>query len=144
MDLTNLYEFSKFYAPPKTDIRQATIYSCMGNDKSATMIISHCLPEDVSIDELNFYPQSWIFMDLNSLLFYSYSVFKFKDDPLGNQYWNPRGVDHYFYALEYNFTALVNINNIQILFDSIKIMWEKDNPFFDLEDCPNIKCRLAI
>lgn len=143
MELANLYEFSKSFAPPKMNLRQACIMDCWGDDRSATMPTNHNLPEDVLIEELNFYPQGWFYMDIGSLLFYAYSVFKFHDDPASNSAWGC-GVDTYFSSLENKFDALVKQESIDILFESIRIMWNEKPYFFDLEDCPKFRKTLGI
>lgn len=143
MDLSKLHEFSKSFGPPKTDLRLARISDDWGDDRCAKMPIFHKLPEDVTIEELNYYPQGWFFKDIDSLLFYAYAVFKHHDDPAGNDYWRC-GVDGFFCALENEIDVLVKKESVDILFDSIKIMWNENPYFFDLEDCPKLRKILKI
>lgn len=143
MDLSKLYEFSKSVGPPKEDLRFARISDDWGDESCAKMPINHKLPEDVTFEELCYYPQGWVFMDIDSVLFYAYSVFKYHDDPDGDEYWDA-GVDFYFNTLEREFDVLVKKDSIEILFDSIKIMWYEKPFFFGLENCPKFQNALNI
>lgn len=143
MDLSKLNEFSKSFGPPKTDIRLARIADDWGDVKNAKMPILHKFPEDVTFEELSYYPQGWCFMDIDSVLFYAYSVFKYHDDPDGDEYWGA-GVDFFFYTLNREIDTLVKKDSIQILFDSIIIMWYEKPFFFDLVQCSKLQDILEI
>lgn len=143
MDLSKLYEFSKSLGPPKTDLRRARIADDWGDESCAKIPINHKLPEDVIFEELSYYPQDWCFMDIDSVLFYAYSVFKYHDDPDGDEYWGA-GVDFFFYTLEREIDVLIKKESIDILFDSIKIMWHEKPFFFDLVQCLKLQDVLGI
>ncbi len=144
MDLSKLYEFSKSFGPPKKDLRFARIADDWGDDKYAKMPILHKFPEDVTIEELNYYPPGWAFMDIDSVLFYAFSVFKYHGDPANKEFSSQNGNENFFYFLDRHIDILVKKESIEVLFDSIKIMWYENPFFFDLIQCPKLQDVLDI
>lgn len=142
-DLSKLYKFSKSFGPPKTNLREAQIEDCYGDGSSCTMEINHQAPEDVTFEELKFYPQTFTFMDMDSCLFYAYSVFKYYDNEDKAGYWRG-GIDCFFYYIENHLEDIIKSHNSDILFDSIKTLWNESPYFFSLPGCLKLQRYLQI
>ena len=70
----SVYNLSKSCGPPHLDLRKAEIKDSYGDDSHASHPISHRVPEDVTREDLEFYPAVWGFLDFSDLLFYLYPV----------------------------------------------------------------------
>lgn len=68
---------SASYGPPVVDLREGLIRDDWGHENNATRPISHAVPEDVSLEDLEFY-QDHVFSYLEStdLLFYLWPIWR--------------------------------------------------------------------
>jgi hypothetical protein len=73
MEHQAVYDLSKAFGPPKTDVRQGKIED-YGEQCRCSHIVNHQVPEDVTHEDLDYYPDHWAFMDFGDLLFYLYPV----------------------------------------------------------------------
>ena len=95
MNYPAVYALSKRFAPPQIDLRQAQIMDDYGDESWAKLLVNHTLPEDVSHNELVYYPHVWGFMGFEDLLFYLYAIATHQSLDHGGEY-----LDHYLYSLD--------------------------------------------
>ena len=89
-----VYNLSRKYGPPKTDLRIAEIMDSWGSEEHAQLILDHKVPEDVKKEDFDYYTQVFVFMELEDLLFYLYPVATlYEKDPGLDQY------ENYLFAL---------------------------------------------
>lgn len=70
-----VYELSKRYSPPQTNLRDAEVLDCYGDDLAPGPDVDHQVPEDVTREDLDAYP--WVFVsyfELEDLLFYLWPI----------------------------------------------------------------------
>jgi hypothetical protein len=72
----DLYRLSKKFAPPEIDLRRGRILDDGGSDKYATVLLKHRDPTEVSVPELEYYHDVWLFLTPRDLIFYLYSVLR--------------------------------------------------------------------
>ena len=72
--IEELYNFSKNYAPPNFDLKNAEIASEWGNSKLEDREIDHSDPEKVTRYEIEFYTMIYAFLDFKDFLFYLYPM----------------------------------------------------------------------
>ena len=118
----SVYSLSKRYGPPNINLRDAEIEDSYGDETYATRPINHQVPEDVTKEDLDFYPQVYAFMEFRDLLFYLY--------PVALEYEKDKGletIDSLFYSLERELPAQLESlskDDQEAIIDALKWIWE--------------------
>ena len=138
-----VYDLSKRYSPPTTDLRKAEIMDSYGDESYATRPIQHLVPEDVTRVDLDHYAHVWAFMQFHDLLFYLYPVVLQYE--LDNKI---ECIDFYLYS----FDRLINQNLPQLeaydkdaVIQGLQWIWDAGSTdYADWRQCPNLQRVLGV
>lgn len=142
MKYSEIYGLSKRFSPPEVDLRKARILDDYGDDRFATLPVSHQKPDDVKREEFDYYGWCYPFMGPEDLLFYLYPIMieYEKDSTLDC-------LESFMYTSDRKLNeilALLTNNEIQILRTAYKIIGDIDGGEWDeLMQCRNIHHLLA-
>ncbi len=143
MQHASVYALSKKYAPPRINLRSAEIMDSYGDETFAAYPINHHAPEDVSKEDLDFYPRVFPFMQFTDLLFYLY--------PIALEYEKDNGldcIDSYMYSLDRYFpseSSKMLPAEQQSLQDGLRWIWNAA-PLgcADWVQCPNLQAAIGV
>ena len=81
MEYNEIYNLSKDFGPPKINLRQGRILDDYGSESFAKMQVNHEKPDDVKLEELDYYGWVYPFIEPIDLIFYLYPLLvEFKKD----------------------------------------------------------------
>ena len=137
MKHSQLYALSKRYSPPTVNLQQGKILDDHGIETYAKLTIDHEMPENVSRDELNYYPHVYAFLKAEDLLFYFYPIFiAFEIDR------NLECIDSFMFSLDRNLPQLIRqitLEEQEILTDYLKTLLEIDgNEYIHWQTMENV------
>lgn len=139
MEYQEIYDLSKSFGPPEINLRDAQIIDDYGDDSFARLQIEHKNPEDVSLDEINYYGGVYAFLKPKDLIFYLYPLLvEFKKDMSLDSF------DSYMYSMDReidNLLGCLTNEQVTVLKLAFQVIWKLGgDDWADWSGCPNL-CR---
>ena len=138
-----VYELAKKHGPPRIDLRMAEIMDSYGDESRATHAINHCIPDDVSRADLDFYGWVYPFLHFEDLLFYLY--------PIAVEFERTKSldcIDSFLYSLD-RFVPIesskISRYDQQSLLDGLRWIWNSAPlGYADWVQCPNLQKAIGV
>ena len=138
MEYQEIYNLSKSFGPPKTDLRQGQILDDYGDESFAKLKVNHQTPCDVKRKEIDYYGWVYPFLEPTDLIFYLYPLLvEFKKDQEIDCF------DSYVYSMDRNIIGLLKLLTTEqkkVIKMSFKLIWDlSDEKSVDWFSCPNLQ-----
>ena len=143
MEYEDIYNLSNVFAPPKVNLRQGRILDDYGDETYAKLLVNHSKPDDVTLDEINYYGWVYPFLEAEDLIFYLYSLaIEYKKDKLLDCF------DSFMYSMDKNVIALqgkLTKTQNETLKKAFELIWEiGGDEWADWRQCPNLQKLIGI
>jgi len=138
IEYQEIYNLSKSYGPPKINIRQGQIMDDYGDDSLSKLQINHVKPDDVTLEELEYYRWPYPFLKPRDLLFYLYPLLvEFKKDMTLDCF------DSFMYSMDWVINDLqkeLSSDQVNILKNAFLEIWDLGGDgFADWSGCLNLQ-----
>ena len=118
-----VYALAKGFAPPKVDLRQGEVEGSYGNEAYAKRSVQHVNPEDPTREDLEYYCDSYPFLEPTDMIYYFYAWFRelSNDENIGGM------PDNFFYSLGWRLPDLIQLLDeaqLLALYCGLVALWE--------------------
>ncbi|MFK8049602.1 MAG: hypothetical protein AB8B81_14345 [Halioglobus sp.] len=143
MQYQDIYNLSKSFGPPKISLRDGQILDDYGSEKFSKLPIDHKSPDDVKLEEIEYYGWVYPFLEPRDLIFYLYPLLvEFQKDMSLDCF------DSFMYSMDRELEGLLeslSSEQVATLKSAFELVWNLGgDDGSDWFGCPNLQKFIGI